>query len=327
MKKFIMAILVSIALFPTLTYAKVDNSSTITNYNNIQISTEEYNKLLSMGYSDSQIMILDQIAIRRNLNPNSTLISKNVSYIKTKYTYDNSNISVASMNTRPVKIEDFELTKEQYEYETKNFNLNNAETNADNSHTWGYRTLTTYLYKEISSGTTEYRVVNVVDWDSNHTPSTRSFDISGITFANTSQITVKAGSQYAFQTYLETNRVTLKGEYKTVNYSTNSDHYTKNYNGYAISMNLVNDTQTHRMSQMSSYLEYTVKKSGSAQVNNLQFKGTYTHATTSVNLLDVVGFAMDPSKTGLAMLLLGGTVSQKYDSGNKTLVQMVNVGW
>lgn len=328
MKKILIAILVSIALLPTLTYAK-DNTSSIINHNNILITAEEYDKLVSMGYSDSQIMFLDQEAINRNLNPNSTLVSKNVSYLKTKYRYDDSSSETNSMNTQGslIAVEEFELTKEQYEYETNNSNLNVAQQNTDNSHTWGYRTLTTYLYEEIASGSKEYRVVNVVDWDNNYTPKTRSFDILGITFPNSHEIAVKAGSQYAFQTYLETNKVTQSGEYKVIKYSANSDHYTKRNNGYAISMNLVNDTTTHKMSQMSSYLEYTVKKTVSGKVNNLQFKGAYTHAQTTVDLLDVVGFMMDPSATGLVMFLLGDPISQRYDSGNKTYVQLVNIGW
>lgn len=326
MKKIIIAILVSIVFFPTMAFAQT-NSTTIINNNKVELTNEEYNKLKSMGFTDSQIMFFDQEAVNRNLNSNSTLVAQDVSYLKTIYTYSNMETASANNSINPVKVEDVELTKEQYEYETTHINNEVAQTNVDDEHTWGYRTLTTSLYKEGTYSAPVYRVVSVVEWSNSYTPVTRSFDILGISFANTSDITVKAGSQYAFQTYTETNKSTGSSEYKAIHYSSNSDHYTKQNNGYAISMNLVNDTSTHRMSQMNSYLEYTVIKRGSGVVNNLQFSSAYTHAQISVDLLDVVGFAMDPSGLGLAMFLLGKPISQKYDSGNHTFVQMTGIGW
>ena len=328
MKKIIIAILVAITLFPTLTFAQTDTTMIINN-NKVELTTEEYNKLKEMGYTDSQIMFFDQEIINRNLNSNSELVNQSVSYLKTIYTYSNDNTQTYSLNNESnlINVQEVELTKEQYELETSTPNYNIMPLDAQVTNYYGYRTLTTSLFKEGTYASPEYRVVNVVQWDDDYTPYTRSFDILGITFANTSEITVKAGSQYALQTYTETHKLTGSYEFKTINYSSNSDHYTKKNNGYAISMNLVNDTTWYRMSQMNSYLEYTVIKSGSNTVNNLQFRGAYAHAQQTVDLLDVVGFAMDPSKTGLAMFLLSNPISEKYDSGNKTLVQMTNIGW
>lgn len=325
MKKSMIAILMVISLFPTLTFAQSPSTMVINN-NKVKLTLDEYNELKEKGYTDSQIMFFDQEIINRNLNSDSKLVKQSVSYLKTVYTYDN-NLSLFDSVSNVVKTEEIELTKEQYEFETSNGNLNDISLNAEDTKSYGYRVLTTSLYKEGTYSSPVYRVVNVVQWDDNYTPKTRSFDILGISFANTNEISVKAGSQYAFQTYTQTHKVTGTSEFKTINYSSNSDHYTKRSNGYAIAMNLVDDTTWYKMSQMNSYLEYTVIKTGSNVVNNLQFRGAYVHAQKTVELLDVVGFAMDPSKAGLAMFLLGNPVSEKYDSGNKTFVQMTGIGW
>lgn len=324
MKKILIAILVSIALLPTMTYAQSTESKIINN-NNVELTITEYNKLIEMGFTDSQIMFFNQEAINRNLKSNAELVHKNVSYLKTIYTYENNLSTYSNYWSTPVVIDEVELTKEQYELETSNDN--NISTNAsEHEHYYKYRTLTTSLYKEGTYSEPVYRIVNIVQWADGDGPDTRSFDISGITF-DTNEITIKSVSQYAFQTYTQTHKITGSSEYKTVNYSTGSDHYTKTNEGYAISMNLVDDTTWYKMHEMNSYLEYTVIKSGSNTINTLQFKGTYVHSNQTVDLLDVVGFAMDPSATGLAMFLLGNPISSSYDSGNKTLVQVNDIGW
>ena len=58
MKKIIIAILVSIVFFPTMAFAQT-NSTTIINNNKVELTNEEYNKLKSMGFTDSQIMFFD----------------------------------------------------------------------------------------------------------------------------------------------------------------------------------------------------------------------------------------------------------------------------
>ncbi len=327
MKKIRLAILLTLCFMPSVAFAQsVSPETKIINNNKVELTPEEYNKLIDMGYTDSQIMFFDQEIVDRNLNKNSELVSQSVSYLKTIYK-DDSYRGISINSKKPsFHTEEIELTKEQYELETSKASITDYDGSHDSAY-YGYRTLTTSLFKEGTYANPEYRVTSVVQWDYDYAPKTRSFDILGITFSHASDITVKEGSQYALQTYTTTYKSTGKSEFGNVKYSDNSDHYTKNNNGYAISMNLLDDTSTYTISEMNSYLEYTVIKRGSNTVNNLQFGSTYVHAQKNVDLLDVVGFLMDPSASGLAMFLLSNPVSQKYDSGNQTLVQMIGINW
>lgn len=304
---------------------KIDES--IVNLNKVTITPHEFDNLIKYGFDYDQIMFLDQETINRNKNIEGQLVSKTTSYIKLVEVFDKSDYNRlnTSSNVTPKKVYEIELSKEQYYNELNNKELQViAADEARHNHTYSYRTLTTILWQVGSESSRQYKVSNVVQW--NQTPSTRSFDLIAITF-NNSNISVLSGSNYGFQTYTRVNRITLDYTFETINYSVNSDHYTKKPQGYALAMNLVDDTLFEKMQNFNSYLEYTVIKNNTSIIPNLQFKGTYVHSTSSVNLLDVVGFAIDPSKTGLAMLLLSDPIKRKYDDGNKTLVQLIGVNW
>lgn len=160
MKKSMIAILMVISLFPTLTFAQSPSTMVINN-NKVKLTLDEYNELKEKGYTDSQIMFFDQEIINRNLNSDSKLVKQSVSYLKTVYTYGN-NLSLFDSVSNVVKTEEIELTKEQYEFETSNGNLNDISLNVEDTKSYGYRVLTTSLYKEGTYSSPVYRVVNVV---------------------------------------------------------------------------------------------------------------------------------------------------------------------
>lgn len=290
-KKFMFAIF-SLLLLPSVIYASEIDSCFTTGIGN-KLTCEEYSKMQSLGFTDAMIRSMPDHVINSYLLEDIELVSVDRQISQSDVLFFDTNSG-------------FLTPRDQA------------------SHTYGGRTMTTYVFYLSSSDT--FKIANYAIWDGE--PSKKYYDINAAVF-NTTGVAVVKNSQVAYQSYDE-YKVTILGpsdvEFKTINYSTNSTRYRFHANGIAIAMNLTDpsgigyDTANH-----VSYLEYQVKKSVNNQINELYVAGNYLHAKSSVSLEDFIGF--DITSALDITLLLRNIATTTYDDGNHVGLVLGDLDW
>jgi len=126
------------------------------NYYDISMTSEQYNNLLELGFSENEIYYMDEETFETNKDISAELVAKNNKYYKTVYTDLNGNSYSVEVN------------KDEY----------------NNQSTMDPRGTINTEYKNVISTmsklTNTFRYKVTVGW--NRMPSTRSYDIIGIGF-------------------------------------------------------------------------------------------------------------------------------------------------
>lgn len=160
-KQFIyglIAILISL-LSVVQVKASTINASIYKNYFGTEMTNDEYNTLLDLGFSSDEIYYMDEQTFSENKDADAALISKNEKYYKSIYTgLDGNSYSL-------------EISKEEYD----NQPLVTPRTTVSTE----YKTMVTTLSKNGSY----YRFKVSLSWK--NMPSTRSYDIIGAGFEQT----------------------------------------------------------------------------------------------------------------------------------------------
>ena len=132
------------------------NASEYVNYYGISMTSQQYNNLLQLGFSENEIYYMLEETFESNKDLNATLISKNDKYYKTIYTgLDGESYSM-------------EVTENEYN--------NQSHMDARGTVRTEYKNMVTVISKNGSY----YRYKVTVSW--NKLPSVRSYDIIGIGF-------------------------------------------------------------------------------------------------------------------------------------------------
>lgn len=132
------------------------NAATYENYYGIEMTNEEYNTLLNLGFSEDEIYYMKEETYLENKDLDATLVDKNQKYYKTTYT----DLVGNSYST--------EITEEEYE--------NQPTLNARGTVETEYKKMVT----SISQNGNKFRYKVNVSWKS--MPSKRSYDIIGVGF-------------------------------------------------------------------------------------------------------------------------------------------------
>ena len=122
----------------------------------IEMTNEEYNTLLNLGFSEEEIYYMDQNTFDENKNLNATLVAQNEKYYKTIYT----NLTGESTS--------IEVTETEYNNQSSTLPRGTVETT--------YKKMVTTL----SQNGSYYRYKVSLSWKI--MPSVRSYDIIGIGF-------------------------------------------------------------------------------------------------------------------------------------------------
>lgn len=131
-------------------------ASNYINYYGISMSTQEYNNLTNLGFSEEEIYYMDEQTFLDNKDLSAILVAKNEKYYKSIYT---------DLNGDSYSVE---ITKEEYD-------------NQGSITTRGYvETEYKYVTSTIAQNGTKYRYKVSMSWKS--IPSTHSYDIIGIGF-------------------------------------------------------------------------------------------------------------------------------------------------
>ena len=145
-----------IALFVSIICMGQVNAEEYENYYGIEMTNEEYNTLLNLGFSEDEIYYMNEETYLENKDLDATLVAENQKYYKTVYT----DLSGNAYST--------EVTEEEYK--------NQPSSNARGTVETEYKQMVTTLSKNGN----KFRYKVSVSWKS--MPSKRNFDIIGIGF-------------------------------------------------------------------------------------------------------------------------------------------------
>ena len=134
------------------------NAANYKNYFGVEITNQEYNTLINLGFTEEEIYYMSEETYLENKDANATLVSQNTKYYKTIYT---------DLAGNPYNLE---ITKDEYESQP---NLNTRATvNTE------YKQMTSIL----SQNGSKFRYKVSLGWK--NMPSKRSFDIIGVGFSD-----------------------------------------------------------------------------------------------------------------------------------------------
>lgn len=236
-----MYIILSIFIF-TFCIGNV-NAAVYENYYGIEMTNEEYNNLLNLGFTDHEIYLMNEETFEENKDIEATLIAKTNKYYKTTYT---------DLNGTPYTME---ITENEYN--------NQSQMNQRGTVNTEYKNMISTIARLDNS----FRYKVTVGWT--NIPSTRSYDIIGIGFADDVYISSLVNFSYS---YANSN-----GDWTTS---------TLNYGKHKISTggSAVYKVPSGDIRGLSAVLYYDVSKINSSQtITYLEMCGDYAHATTSIS--------------------------------------------
>jgi len=309
------------------------------------VSETEKERLKSLGFTEMQILQMDEEEYQKNLNLEGKIVSQDTKYIKTTYIYsgltttasikEGNNLDIQRMlQDKNVILKDIiheEISEEEFlTSSNQTFYYNTFSVNPDII-TTDYKKLTTTI--SYLSSIKKYRVKNDLIWKK--TPSNRSYDISGIKLSD--QVQPESGSHYAKMTYNEYN--TCKQTNNVINQTFNN---VNNWNrssdrGYAVSVLLPKNSSVYyewnnylgkpypcvvgaaqpwpplqgnqsfpvEMKDINVYMYFDVLKTGTSKVNTLSAYGSYQHSIKSISLSTSLTFTIGTSSSGNNSVLGG----------------------
>lgn len=245
---------------------KYSSAQEYINYNGIHMTTEEYNTLLNLGFTENQIYHMDEETYENNKDLDATLISQTTRYYKT--------ISPAYGTGY-----DVEVSEEEYN------NSGNSRTELTRGYVdTTYKTITS----SISQNGSKYRYNVSTMWK--QMPATRSYDIIGIGFADSVYIN---SSVYFSFTYANS----------AGSYTTSTQYYNKK--SLSTGGAAVYKLPTGTIKSLSANLYYDVSKSTSSTITSLSICGDYAHATSNVSVNNVADYSISIYGINLGPTLAG----------------------
>lgn len=314
----------------------VVNGESITNMNGIDISEEEYTRLLNMGFTDWEIETMPLEIYNKNKDLIGEVVGVQTKYYKTTYVNDlYQTYTTSSLNNIAFTEE---ITEEEYNSESSISLLSNP-VNTE------YKKMTTSIVK--TNG--KYRLKNVLDWKK--MPKTRSTDIIAIGI-NSSVVSGIDGSENAYTTYILNDPCLMTSNIYTTYHQSN---WQKGISGFGVKFDLPkNSSKTYSWGGYDG-AEYPCKDTpepvymGTRTVtlaatsitttmyydviniynypNVLDAMGSYRHATSSVSLGSItfgITFGKDSISAGIT---LTPSYETKYDNMDNTFVQVLNPSW
>jgi len=229
----------------------VHASAYYTNYNNIEMTENEYNNLVELGFTENEIYLMGSEEFEANKDIEGTSVSSTEQYYKTTTIIRNGITTTSSER----------ISEEQYELEKDA----NQQTRSI------YDGIVTTEYKNMRMNMTilddnEMRLKITLTWL--NIPSTRSNDIIGIGFE---QAYVELNSSIYFQQ----NYTNSSGSHSSV---------TSIPQEFSTGVSSVFDLPNGTISALSSYMYIDViKVDEDYTITRMDAGGDYSHATSSIS--------------------------------------------
>ena len=241
-KKNQLYLYVLISIFTFTLFLGQASATEYINYYDITMTSQQYNNLLNLGFSEDEIYYMDEDTFELNKDVSSTLVATNEKFYKSIYTDLNGNSYSV------------EITKDEYE--------NQGSMDSRGTVSTEYKTMVTTLSK--LTNTFRYKVS--LAWKK--FPAVRSYDIMGIGFGDNVYI---SSSLYHGYNYCYSN-----GDCTT---STLYYYRQTTPTGGSVVYKLPSSTDIR---SLGSYLYYDVSKNTTSTITRLDMYGDYSHATTNV---------------------------------------------
>jgi hypothetical protein len=235
------------------------------NYYDIEMTLEEYQTLLELGFTEREIYYMDERTFEDNRYSDAELLGTATNYYKVIYPAYGIPYAI-------------QLTEQQY----YDYLAGNVMEPLGTIHT-SYKTMTS----SISKNGSYYRYKNILTWDI--IPSHRNYDIIGVGFDDDVAI---ASTVYFNYTYIDNNGYHSSGTFYNRKSTTTG--------GSAVYL-----LPTGTLYSLDATIYYDVQKDTSATINSLSICGDYSHATSDVNLTNVGNYAISYAGIGLGSGLAG----------------------
>ena len=260
MKKYLYSFVFATLILMSTTVVNASNEVYYTNENNIEMTENEFNNLLGIGFTNRQIAMMSEAEFINNKDLNGSIIDEEQKYIKTS-TYMRNGIEITT--TEEVTKEEAMNAKQAQNSPNRGPSGNYYNGMVGNS----YISVTARIIG-ISNTYMRYKVDN--EWLTIPSNSQRYYDIIGIGIESNK---VELGSIIIFSQYWSTTG--SQGNTDTTCYPK-----TTNKGGLAV-FKLPNGSS---IDTMESTLYFNVKKkSGVGTITSLTAAGDYAHGTSNVD--------------------------------------------
>lgn len=318
--------------------AMVSTKNMQTNYinlNNIEITPSEKQKLLNLGFTESQISMMDAEEFNNNKNLDGRVVAQTTKFYKTTIIYNDSSIQQYSTNNNKDNnpmIYGEEITEEEYN------NIPNSNTTPDNM-------ISPYKYRPGNAETTgkkltttiiavngRYRLKADLVWK--NIPVTRSNDVLAIGIDAT--VSGIPNTKYVKQNWSYNNPCNNTCEYG----SSTSASWKIDSSGYGAAFTLPRNQRcsipvvdplllpTYKpkpVTELSSYMYFEINKLTSP-INTINAYGDYAHAIKSVSISTSINFSFGTSDKGIGITFTP-SVSNKFDSMDTAQAYWSGLNW
>lgn len=268
------------------------------NINGLNLTEQDIDHLLSLGFSEEEIEYMDNEEYKLNKDLEGKVVSSTTQYLKiTEQITGSVQTELSSQKKQSPKPTIKKLDEQTYYEELAKENESNEEfsTLKSKSKRTSYKKMTTSITK---LATNKYRLKNSITWSK--IPYTRHVDVSGVGI-NQTYWAPTPDSQYGKQNW-KTWSTCNRTKYGSATYTKNSTKWKQGAGGYGLRINLPDDKTngcaSDRVEGLSSYMYYSVKPL--TRTNRLDAYGQYAHQQTKSTLtpsisLSGVSFSVSPT--------------------------------
>ncbi|WP_445505870.1 hypothetical protein [Niallia sp. 03091] len=272
-----------------------DEGKVVKNKNNLELTVEEFNNLISLGFTKEDIENMDKEEFDLNKNLKGKVIGSTTQYLKITEPIQSKLSTQENTSPKPTIVNLDEQTYYE-ELAKENESTGSVSKSASDSTSTSYKKMTTSI---IYLSYNNYRLKNNVNWDK--IPFYTYVDVTGVGI-NQSYWAPNPNTQYGKQNW-KTWSYCNGYQYGSAEYSTGSSKWEKGAGGYSLRINLPN-TETYggcaadKVEDLSSYMYYSV--SPLTSTNRLDAYGHYAHQEANYTLvpgisLSGISFSVSPS--------------------------------
>lgn len=297
MKKYLYSIVFATLILVSTTVVKAANEVYYTNKENIEMTEEEYNNLLGLGFTEKQIYRMDEQEFLNNKDIEGTVLSVSEKYFR-NYTILRNGITTYRSEeiSEEEAIRDRELQAEKIQYRS----------GPSGNYYDGVVATTTIQVKAkiIGIASTRMRLMTDVDWYT--MPSNRYNDIIAAGFESSK---VQFASTIVFREDWRDNN-------GNDGYNTVCSPKSETNGGSAIFQ-----LPSGSLSQLESYLYFNVKKaSGVGTITALYTSGDYAHGTSYVSQSNLINHYTVTSAVGISMDSTYGSYYQQNTAAQAAFI-------
>lgn len=279
MKRFLCILGVLIISLSSIDLSKAFaiETSTIQNVHGISFTQQNVDNLLSLGFTEDEIINMNVEEWQLNKNLTGEVVSSDTTYVKMTYV-PQEGINALSTSGEYYKSYSEEISEEEFN-SVKEGNSDIGLLTTPSTKT-AYKSMTTTIIRLSSK---QFRVKNSVVWLK--MPANRKIDVLGI--AVNSADWYPDGGEYGKQSWRLSD-----GSYGEANYSSSSSMWQRSTSGYALKNNLKDDEWngiTHKwVTNLSHYMYFTVEARNSP--TRIDAYGHFAHQETQYQLTPSISF-------------------------------------